>query len=68
MTTQYVFALCKSKCANHKSPIVTGRYNGLQIDERICTLYDLNEIGVEFHYLFKCFHFNDKRLKYLKRY
>ena len=68
LPSQYMFAFCKFKCANHKFPIVTGRYNGLPIDERICTLCNMNEIGDEFHYLYKCIHFNDVRLKYLKRY
>ena len=63
-----MFALCKFKCANHKLPIVTGRYNGLPIDERTCTLCNTNEIGDEFHYLYKCVYFNDLRVKYLKRY
>ena len=59
LPSQYMFAFCKFKCANHKFPIVTGRYNGLPIDERICTLCNMNEIGDEFHYLYKCVHFND---------
>ena len=61
-----MFAVCKFKCANHKLPIVTGRYQGLDIDDRICTLCDTNEIGDEFHYLYKCTHFNDLRSRYLK--
>ena len=68
LPSQYMFALCKFKCANHKLPIVTGRYNGLPIDERTCTLCNTNEIGDEFHYLYKCVYFNDQRVKYLKRY
>ena len=68
LPSQYMFALCKFKCANHKLPIVVGRYEGLSIDDRICTLCDRNDIGDEFHYLFKCNHFNDFRVKYLKIY
>ena len=67
LPSQYMFAVCKFKCANHKLPIVTGRYQGLDIDDRICTLCDTNEIGDEFHYLYKCTHFNDLRSRHLKR-
>ena len=60
-----MFALCKFKCANHKLPIVTGRYEGLPVDERICTLCDIPDVGDEFHYLFKCNYFNDLRTRCL---
>ena len=68
LPSQYMYALCKFKCANHKLPIVIGRYTGIAIDDRKCTLCKLNEIGDEFHYLFKCTFFNDDRNKYIKRY
>ena len=68
LPSQYKFALCKFKCASHKLPIVAGRYAGLAIDERICTLCDTNEIGDEYHYLYQCSYFNVDRSKYLKRY
>ena len=67
LPSQYMFALCKFKCANHKLPIVTGRYEGLSIDDRICTLCTTNETGDEFHYLYKCSYFNDLRVRFLKR-
>jgi len=68
LPSQYRYALCKFKCANHKLPIVTGRYAGIVIDDRKCTLCSQNEIGDEFHYLFKCTFFNEDRNKYMKRY
>ena len=68
LPSQYMFALCKFKCANHKLPIVIGRYEGLPIDERLCTICDTHEIGDEFHYLYNCTHFNDLRSRCLKRY
>ena len=48
--------------------VVTGRCVGLPVDERKCTLCRLDEIGDEFHYLLKCTHFNELRMKYVKRY
>ena len=67
LPSQYMFSLCKFKCANHKLPIVTGRYEGTPIDDRICPLCDTNEIGDEFHYLYKCSYFTDLRSRCLKR-
>ena len=68
LPSQYMYAICKFKCANHKLPIVIGRYTGVALDNRICTLCNLSEIGDEFHYLFKCSFFNEDRFKYVKRY
>ena len=62
-----MFALCKFKCTNHKLPIVTGRYQGIPVDERICTLCDIPDVGDEFHYLYKCSYFNDLRIRCLNR-
>ena len=68
LPSQYMYALCKFKCANHKMPIVTGRYSGIPLDDRKCTLCDLNEVGDEFHYLFKCEKFNEQRIRYIHSY
>ena len=65
---QYMFALCKLKCANHKMPIVTGRYANIPAEDRICNLCELHEKGDELHYLLKCPMFNDSRIKYIKPY
>ena len=51
---KYSYTLCKFKCGNHKLPIIRGRYNDINIDDRKCELCQQNEIGDEFHYLFKC--------------
>ena len=51
---QYMYALCKLKCVNHKMPIVTGRYANIPAEDRICNLCQLNEKGDEYHYLLKC--------------
>lgn len=58
----------KIRTGNHKLPIETGRWEGTEITERKCTLCSLNDIGDEYHYLFKCPHFKLERLKYLKPY
>ena len=46
---------------NHKLPIETGRWNNIQREDRKCNLCDLNDLGDEFHYLFKCKQIDNKR-------
>jgi hypothetical protein len=58
--------LTKLRCASHKLPIEKGRFLNITRDERICNLCLLDEIGDEFHYLFKCTHFNNHRMKYIE--
>ena len=64
----YATVLYKFKCSNHYLPIVKGRHLKIPLDDRKCTLCNLNEIGDEFHYLLKCSFFSDQRKKYLMRY
>ena len=51
---------------NHRLPIETGRWNNTVINERKCVNCD--DVGDEFHYLFKCNTFTNERHKYLNRY
>ena len=46
--------LLKFRTANHHLPIEIGRWNSIPIEDRICTLCNINDIGDEFHYLFIC--------------
>ena len=64
----YIYAMCKFKCVNHYMPIVAGRYSDTPIDERLCTICQLNEIGDEFHYLFNCTFFSTQRARLMMRY
>ena len=70
LPSQYMYAICKFKCANHRMPIVQGRYAGVDVDNRTCDLCNLNpkEIGDEFHYLFNCPFFREDRVRYIKRF
>ena len=43
------FRLC-----NHKFPIQLLRQRDVPREERLCTLCNSNDVGDEFHYLFKC--------------
>ena len=60
--------LSKFRCGNHKLPINTGRYTGVENINRICTLCNNNDIGDEFHYLFKCSAFVTERKQYISSY
>jgi len=60
--------LCKFRCGNHRLPIMTGRYQNVAINDRICTLCPGNYIGDEFHYLFECTAFSVRRKQFLKSY
>ena len=72
LPSQYMYAMCKFKCANHRMPIVRGRQNGIPVDDRKCELCDLNDhynkVGDEFHYLFNCPFFKEDRIRHIKRY
>ena len=49
------------------STIETGRFFNIDRSERHCNLCNVNELGDEFHYLFKCTFFNNARAKFLPR-
>ena len=72
LPSQYMYAMCKFKCSNHRMPIVSGRYANVSVDERKCELCELNDhynqIGDEFHYLFNCPFFREDRVRYMKRF
>ena len=65
---QYIYVICKFKCANSKIPTIVGRYTNKPLEDRTCTVCESEEIGNEYHYLFKCSKFKDGRIKYLNYY
>ena len=64
----YWYTMCKFKTANHRMPIVQGRYSNIPVDDRVCTLCPSNKIGDEFHYLLVCNYFSDDRAKFIKKF
>jgi len=58
--------LCRFRASNHKLPIVTGRFEKIKKEERLCILCDSHEIGDEFHYTFRCRYFDSERHALLK--
>ena len=59
--------LCTSRCLSNNLPIETGRFFNIDRSERHCNLCNVNELGDEFHYLFKCTFFNHVRAKFVSR-
>lgn len=60
--------LCKFRCGNHRLPINKGRFEKVDRNLRLCPLCDSKEIGDEFHYLFSCNFFQQKRILYINKY
>jgi hypothetical protein len=59
--------LCKFRCLSNNLSIETGKFFNIDRSERHCNLCSVNELGDEFHYLFKCTFFNNARAKFLPR-
>jgi hypothetical protein len=59
--------LCKFRCLSNNLPIETGRFFNIDRSERYCNLCNVNELGDEFHYLFKCTFFSNVRANCLPR-
>ena len=53
------------RISTHKVNIETGRYKGINRDERICELCILNTVETEIHFLTECPTFNDERISFL---
>ena len=65
LNTRQRITLCKFRCGNTNTPIVSGRYQTVNRSERTCNLCDAGVIGNEFHYIFKCKAFSLERKLYI---
>ena len=57
---------CKFRTTNHRLIIETGRWSGVNREDRICNLCNQGLVGDEYHYLLECIYFNDERKTYLR--
>ena len=57
----------KFRTGNHRFPVEVGRWEGIPLGERKCTLCDSNDIGDEFHYLINCNYFSTLRQRYIQK-
>ena len=57
------------KTGNHRLPVESdrGRNSSVPQEERKCSLFSLNDMGDEFHYLIKCHFFSYERMKHIPR-
>ena len=60
-------ALSKFRTGNHRLPVAKSRYMTQVIDTK-CKFCDINDICDEFHVLFTCKHFEEKRKLLIKKY
>ena len=61
-------ALSRLRCSNHSLLIESGRFNNIDVHDRICPLCDTNEIEDEYHFVLICPFFNDLRNHLPQRY
>ena len=62
-----IIALARFRTTNNKLPVNTLRFEQIDRNDRVCTKCQLQEIGDEFHYIFTCPYYKDKRQELLPR-
>ena len=60
--------ITRFRCSNHRLPIETGRWVGINREQRKCSKCSLNCLGDEFHALLVCKHFRQVRKKHINQY
>ena len=60
-------SIIRFRTTNNLLPVNTLRFNGVDREDRICEKCNLNEVASEFHYLFVCPYFLNKRQECLRR-
>ena len=60
--------MCKFRCGNTLIPVVTGRFYGLDFEDRVCLLCNKGDIGDEYHYVMACAFFKKERQKFIDVY
>ena len=62
---KFYIPLARFRTTNNRLPIERGRWENVERAQRICTLCNYNAIGDEFHYLFECEAFKERRKVFL---
>jgi hypothetical protein len=63
----YLFYIIRFRTRNHRLPVETGSWSRIDYNLRYCNKCQ-NQLGDEFHYLFQCPFFENKRKMFIKRY
>ena len=58
----------KFRTTNHRLPVEVGRWHGIPLNERLCSVCNSHQIADEFHYILECTALNDVRKFYLGKY
>ena len=58
--------IIRYRTGNHRLPVETGRWDDIPLNVRKCKICTTDDIGDEYHYLFKCDCFKSDRKLYLK--
>jgi len=57
--------LTKFRTGNHRLPIITGRYENIDRQDRLCTKCQEGKVGSEYHYLLECSFFTQERENFI---
>ena len=55
--------IAKLRLSNHNFPIEKLRYEGVEMESRVCNICNLEEVGDESHYTMRCQHAEVKRMR-----
>lgn len=61
-------ALARFRISSHRLGIEIGRYTNTPLNDRVCTLCNMNQIESEYHFLLVCPKYRDLRVKFFKPY
>ena len=62
-----VISLIRFRTTNNRLPVNVLRFHNVDRENRVCALCNTDDVADEYHYIFKCSHFDDKRNECLDR-
>ena len=65
---KFYIPLARFRTTNNRLPVERGRWENVERAHRICTLCNCNAISDEFHFLFECEAFKERRKVFLLRF
>ena len=68
LLTNLAIRLARFRTTNNSLPVNKLRFDAIPRDERLCQKCPQREVGDEFHYIFSCPYFDEKRRACLSQY
>lgn len=65
LTKKFWKPLIKFRTSNHRLPIETGRWYGIPLNDRSCTLCNIGKLADEFHFILECKSLSNLRKQFL---